>query len=63
MAMSAILGLGFVDLALGIFVMIPLSLGLRKNEAFSSAFYMLFQLCTLMGAALLVLGGLMILAG
>lgn len=61
--MGTILGLGVVDLALGILVMTPLSLGLRKNKAMSEAFYMLFQLCLGVGATLLVLAGFMIVAG
>lgn len=61
--MTAILGLGFVDLALAILVMIPLSLALRKNEGMSAAFYMAFQVCLVVGAALTLLGGLMVLVG
>lgn len=60
--MSAILGLGVVDLALGILVMLPLSLGLRKNEGMSTAFYMLFQVCMLVGITLTLLAGVMVLA-
>ncbi|MFZ5813867.1 MAG: hypothetical protein ACOY93_01010 [Bacillota bacterium] len=60
--MAAILGLGVIDIALGILVMAPLSLGLRKNEGISAAFYMLFQVCLVVGIALLILGGLMAIA-
>lgn len=60
MRMASILGLGFVDLALGILVMAPLSLGLRKQEDMSSAFYMLFQVCMVVGITLLVLAGVML---
>jgi hypothetical protein len=61
--MSSILGMGIVDLALGIGLMAPLSVGLRKNEAMSAAFYMLFQLCLAVGGTLVLLAGLMVLAG
>jgi len=59
---NTILGLGVVDLALAIMLMIPLSLGYRKNELMSSTFYSLFQVCLAVGSGLLVLSGLMVLA-
>lgn len=62
MWMSAILGLGIVDLAFGLVVMLPLSMGLRKNEGMSTAFYMLFQICMLVGLALILLAGIMVMA-
>lgn len=61
--MAGILGLGFVDLALGILVMAPLSVGYRKNETLSMTFQLCFQICLAVGAVLLILGGVMILAG
>ncbi|MFZ5824800.1 MAG: hypothetical protein ACOY94_10765 [Bacillota bacterium] len=60
--MSQILTLGVVDLALGLLVMLPLSLGLRKNEGMSTAFYMLFQVCMLVGISLTMVAGVMVLA-
>jgi hypothetical protein len=60
---TSVLGLGFVDLALGILVMAPLSVGLRRHEHLSSAFYLLFQVCSAVGLGLVVVAGLLAMLG
>ena len=60
--MSQILTLGVVDMALGLVVMLPLSMGLRKNEEMSTAFYLLFQVCMMVGISLTMVAGVMVVA-
>jgi hypothetical protein len=50
-AVQIILGLGIFNLALGILVMAPISLAMKKNELMSKAMYLLFQVCTAVGLA------------
>ncbi len=59
--MSVILGLGVVYLALGILVMAPFALGLRKNELMSKALYLGFQVCTFVGLTSVLLAGILLL--
>ncbi|HLN62160.1 MAG TPA: hypothetical protein VK464_11465 [Symbiobacteriaceae bacterium] len=59
--MSVILGLGVVYLALGILVMAPFSLGLRKNELMSKALYLGFQVFTIVGLTSVLLAGVLLL--
>ncbi len=61
-SVNAILGLGIVDLALAIGLMIPLSVATKKNEYMSSTFDSLFKVCLTVGSAMLVLTGFMVLA-
>jgi hypothetical protein len=60
-AVSVILGLGVVYLALGILVMAPFSLGLRKNELMSKALYLGFQVFTIVGLTSVLLAGVLLL--
>ena len=60
--MASILGLGFADMALGILVMAPLSVGLRHRRLVSTSFFLLFQVCVTVGMALILVAGLLALA-
>jgi len=60
--MGAVLGLGFVDLALGILVMAPLSVGLRRHPLLATSFYLLFQVCVAIGMVLVLAAGLLAMA-
>lgn len=60
--MNSVLGLGFVDLALGILLMAPLSVGVRRHEHLSTSFFLLFQVCCAVGLLLILVAGLLALA-
>lgn len=61
--MGSVLGLGMVDLALGILVMAPLSVAVvRRNRYLSDAFLLSFQVCSAVGMGLVIVAGLLALA-
>ncbi|MBY6274801.1 hypothetical protein [Symbiobacterium thermophilum] len=57
--MGSVLGLGVIDLALGILVMAPLSVVLRRNRYLSEAFLLAFGVCAAIGMALIFVAGLL----
>ncbi|MFO7274736.1 MAG: hypothetical protein DIU55_007690 [Bacillota bacterium] len=60
--MTSVLGLGVIDLALGILVMAPLSVVLRRNRYLSETFLLAFQVCAAVGMVLIVVAGLLAIA-
>lgn|GEM_PF-2486941 len=60
--MNSVMGLGFIDMALGILVMAPLSVGLRRHEHLSTSFFLLFQVCCAVGLGLVLVAGLLAMA-
>jgi hypothetical protein len=53
------MGLGVVDLAIGILALIPLSLGAR-DKLMKTAFYEGFKVCLATGAVALALAGVLV---
>lgn len=61
-AVKSVLGLGLIDLALGILLMAPLSMAVRRHEHLSTAFFLLFQVCSVVGMVLVAVAGLLAVA-
>ncbi len=61
--MGSVLGLGLIDLALGILVMAPLAVALRRNRHLSDAFFLAFQVCAAVGMGLVAVAGMLAMAG
>lgn len=59
---GSVLGLGLIDMALGILVMAPLSVLLRHRRHLSDAFFLSFQVCSAVGMALVIVAGLLAMA-
>lgn len=56
---GSILGLGFVDMALGILLMAPLSVGTKGKGLISTSFFLAFQVCVVVGMLLIAVAGLL----